>query len=358
MEVFKMKIFAFTLVFLLPLLLAKSFVFPAVVVPLPDLFNPDFITVDDRKIYITAFPTIYIYSLQDFKLKKKFGGQGEGPQEFNRFALLSIHGDYLVVSDRNKVLYYSKDGDYIKEIKARSIMHWGVRPIGNRFVGKSKFHEDKIGFDTANIYDENLEKIKQIFKTRFFYQEEAGGKKCDALEIRGLQFQVFADKIFFKRGKDFIIDVFDPSGKMLYTIRHEYEKIKISEAYKERYHDYFKTTRPWKRFYDSLIKNEIYFPDFFPAIQIFIVADEKIYVLTYKKEKDKSEFVILDLKGKLLKKVFLPFDQSDEWFHYSLAKFASQASPHPTFTIKNGKLYQLIENQDEETWELHITGIE
>jgi hypothetical protein len=91
---------------------------------------------------------------------------------------------------------------------------------------------------------------------------------------------------------------------------------------------------------------------------MFIVADEKIYVLTYKKEKEKSEFVILDLKGKLLKKVFLPFNQSDEWFHYSLAKATSQASPHATFTIKNGKLYQLIENEDKEIWELHITNIE
>jgi len=352
-----MKIFAFTLFFLLPLVLAKSFVFPAVVVPLPDLFNPDSITVDDRQIYITAFPTIYIYSLQDFKLKKKFGRQGEGPQEFNRFALPSILEDYLVVSDRNKVLYYTKDGNYLKEIKARSIMHWGVKPLGNRFVGKSKFQEDNIEFDTANIYDENLEKIKTIFKTRFFYQDAASGKKYDAIEVRGLQFQVFADKVFFKRGKDFIIDVFDSSGKMLYTIQHEYEKIKISEADKERYHDYFKTTRPWKRMYDNLIKKEIYFPDFFPGIQLFIVADGKIYVLTYKKEKGKSEFVILDLKGKLLKKVFLPFNQSDEWFHYSLAKAVSQASPHPTFTIKNGKLYQLIENEEKETWELHITGI-
>jgi hypothetical protein len=353
-----MKIAMFTLSFFLLLLLAKGFVFPAAGVLLPDFFNPDSIAVDDRHIYITEFPTIYIYSLRDFKLKKKIGRQGEGPQEFNRFALLSIHGDYLVVSDRNKVLYYTKDGDYIKEIKARSIMHWGVQPIGNRFVGKSKTREKNTEFDTTNIYNSNLEKINNIFKTKFFFQVEAGGKKCDALEIRGLQFQVFDDKIFFKKGKNFIIDVFDSSGKMLYRIHHEFEKIKISEADKKRYHDYFKTVQPWKKMYDSLIKKEIYFPDYFPAIQMFIVADEKIYVMTYKKEKEKSEFVILDLEGKLLKKVFLPFNQSDEWFHYSLTKLASQFSPHATFTIKNGKLYQLIENEDEETWELHITDIE
>lgn len=352
-----MKTIIFCLVFLLLLLVGQDFVFSTTAVPLPDFFYPDSITVDDRQIYITAFPTIYIYSLQDFKLKKKLGRQGEGPKEFNRFALLSIHDNNLVVSDRNKVLYFTKDGDYIKEIKARSIMHWGVRPVGNKFVGKSRFQENKIQFDTANLYDANLEKIKKIFMTKFFYQMEGGGKKCDALEIRGLQFQVFNDKVFFKRGKHFIIDVYDQSGSFLYTIYHEYEKIKISEPEKQRYHDYFKTVHPWKGMYESLIKKEIYFPDFFPAIQLFIVADEKIYVLTYKKEEEKSEFVILDLKGKLLKKVFLPFNQNDEWFHYSLTKATGQASPHATFTIKNGKLYQLIENQDKEIWELHITEI-
>ena len=126
-------------------------------------------------------------------------------------------------------------------------MHWGVRPIGNLFIGKSRSGEKKIQFDIANIYNSNLEKIKTIYKTKFFYQIEGGGKKCDAIEIRVLQFQVFADKIFFKRGKSFIIDVFDQSGNMLDTIHHEYEKIKISEADKKRYHDYFKTVRPWKR---------------------------------------------------------------------------------------------------------------
>jgi hypothetical protein len=353
-----MKLMTIILYLLLSLILLKGPVFSTTVVPLPGIFNPDSITVDDDQIYITAFPGIYIYSLKDFELKKQFGRQGEGPQEFNRFALLYTWGDYLVVSDRNKVLYFTKDGDYIKEIKAKSIMHWGVRPIGNRFVGKSRYVDKKIQFDTANIYDTNLQKIKKIYMTRFFYQMEGGGEKCDALEIRGLQFQVYDDKIFFKRGKKFIIDVFDSAGKMLYTINRDYEKIKIPESYKKKSHDYFKTIQPWKRMYDRLIKKEIYFPEFFPAIQMFIAADEKLFILTYKKEKEKSEFVIIDQKGKFLKNVFLPFDQSDEWFHYSLSKATSQSSSNATFTIGGGKLFQLVENQEKEIWELHINDID
>ncbi|MGD2088646.1 MAG: hypothetical protein PVH61_20885 [Candidatus Aminicenantes bacterium] len=47
------------------------------VVPLPDLINPDGIQADRHQLYITERHSIYIYSLKDFKLTKKFGKSGE-----------------------------------------------------------------------------------------------------------------------------------------------------------------------------------------------------------------------------------------------------------------------------------------
>ncbi|MCP5108241.1 MAG: hypothetical protein GY950_32950 [bacterium] len=326
----------------------------AKVVPLPGLTNPDSIRVDDANIYITQFPEIRIYSRADFKLKKTFGRKGEGPREVLKYAQLYVLGDSLMVGDRFKVLYFTKTGDYIKELKAKSRIHWGVMPLGNKFVGKAKAKDGKVEYDTAVIYSPQLEKEKEAYRYRFFYTEWKGGKKCDAVEVRGIQYQTYDNKIFAKRGKDFIVDVLDHNGKKLYSIKRDYEKIKITEADKKRYIDYFKATQPWKRLYDMHFKNEIFFPDYFPAIQLFLVQDEKIYVLTYKKEAGKSEFVILDLKGKLLKKIFLPLDTGDEWFQYSLFKNVSRKISNPTFTIKDGVLYQLIENPDTEEWELHI----
>ena len=60
----------------------SSFQLAAQVVPLPVLINPDSITVDNHQIYITDKETIYIFSVVDFKLKTKFGKEGEGPKEF------------------------------------------------------------------------------------------------------------------------------------------------------------------------------------------------------------------------------------------------------------------------------------
>lgn len=345
-------------VFCLVCSLLTIFLFPATVVPLPDVFNPDSIVVTDNEIYITAFPTIYIYSPRDFRLKKKFGRRGEGPREFRRLALVSVRPGYLLVGDRNKVLYFTREGKYLREINAGSIINWGAVPLGDGFAARSRLLEGNIQFDTLNIYDAGLNKVKEAARYKFFYQTLGGGRKCRAVEVRGIQFQVYDDKIFFKTGQDLVIDVFDQWGEKICTIRHDYRRIKLSGTVKKRFEDYFKTTEPWKRRYDVQIKKEIAFPEYLPAIQTFIAADKKLYVFTYETKAGKSKFVILDIGGKGAREVFLPFDQSEQWFHYSLAKTVRYGSQNPTFSIKNGKIYQLVENEEEEHWELHVSPID
>lgn len=83
-------------------LVARITVFPAVI-ELPEIINPDSITVDKNHIYITDFPSVYIYSLKDYRLIKKFGRIGEGPKEWLKYALLSLHDNHLVISDQNKI---------------------------------------------------------------------------------------------------------------------------------------------------------------------------------------------------------------------------------------------------------------
>jgi hypothetical protein len=74
------------------------------------------------------------------------------------------------------------------------------------------------------------------------------------------------------------------------------------------------------------------------------VTDGKIYVHTFIEKDGKTGFLIFDTKGKFLEKQFL---------NVYLKKMLE---PYP-FTIKNGKLYQLVENIDEEEWELFMTDI-
>ncbi|MCP5105464.1 MAG: hypothetical protein GY950_18905, partial [bacterium] len=53
------------------------------VIPLPELMKPEHpLYFDKTQMYVIEGTSIYIYSLTDFKLVKKFGKQGEGPKEF------------------------------------------------------------------------------------------------------------------------------------------------------------------------------------------------------------------------------------------------------------------------------------
>ncbi len=44
---------------------------------LPELLRPNGLTIDGEKMYISDGPTVFVYSLKDFKLQKKFGSEGE-----------------------------------------------------------------------------------------------------------------------------------------------------------------------------------------------------------------------------------------------------------------------------------------
>jgi hypothetical protein len=68
------------LVFLLFFLTVSVFAGKQVI--LAELVNPDSIAVDQYQVYITEGTSIYIYDLENFKLKTKFGKRGEGPNEF------------------------------------------------------------------------------------------------------------------------------------------------------------------------------------------------------------------------------------------------------------------------------------
>ena len=67
--------------------------------------------------------------------------------------------------------------------------------------------------------------------------------------------------------------------------------------------------------------------------------------MTYKEKDGKNEFIVLDMKGKELNRLFIPVAPFDE------------ATVLITYTICNGKLYHLKDNEETEEWEVHIHNI-
>jgi hypothetical protein len=81
--------------------------------------SPELIRVDENKIYITENANIYIYSKKDFKLIKKFGKKGAGPEEFrigfaNGMLWISVIPGCIFVHSIGKISYFTTEGKFLK----------------------------------------------------------------------------------------------------------------------------------------------------------------------------------------------------------------------------------------------------
>jgi hypothetical protein len=161
-------------------------------------------------------------------------------------------------------------------------------------------------------------------------------------------FITYEDKVYVTWGKDDKVKVFDQMGKKVAEIPVKVEKQKLTGAYKDKVVNHFKNDKKIPQPIRERHYGNIVFPEFFPSIRDMRISDGKIYVVTYQREteteKALTKTLIFDITGKLLKTVSLPLKAMDIKALYP-------------FTIKNDKLYQLVEDADGENWNLQITGI-
>jgi hypothetical protein len=155
---------------------------------------------------------------------------------------------------------------------------------------------------------------------------------------------VYEDKMVVMDMEDFKVYIWHEKTDKIIHIKQDYEKLKFTPADKKKYLDFFKTDPGLRGNFENL-KPLMTFPDHYPPIRSFGVGDEKVFVYTYKEKNGKTEFLIFDMTGNLLKTVYLPLEGG--MTHYQ--------NPYYFF---NDKMYQLVENEDEEEWQLHITEIE
>ncbi len=329
------------------LLLTTSCMLATKIVPL-DLFKPFRIRCDGEKIFIGQEEVIYVYSAKDYKLLTKFGKAGEGPRDFKLLPEFSpefdVHSDVLVAFSIDKVSLFTKEGKFIDEKKT---VGGGIgqfyRKLGDKMVGERFLRsDDSFIYRTLSIYDSNLDKIKEVFRYKYRQQRKQFNPIGRGLYIPNSF--IYDNKIFMggEIYKD-TIHVFDTTGKPLYTIQPQLDKVKFTDADKQ---GYIKSYDKYPQQYERL-KRRFKYPDDFPLWQNFIVVDKRIYVQTYKRNKEdtKNEVVIFTLKGELIKRVWLPFD---EYFDFT---------PCP-YIIHNKKLYQCVDNEEKDRWELHVTNIE
>lgn len=318
------------------LLLLPILIFAKKVADLPEVMKMSSIHVSGDRIFLCEDKTIHIYSLNDFKHIKQFGKEGEGPGEFNFRVNLEVFPGKLVVTTFKKMIIFSHDGTVIKEYKiSPEILR--MYPVKSNFVGSS--FEKKV--QKINIYDKNIKILKTIYEGSIgsvSYFES--GKKNDIIMVKDyVASHVYKDKIYiFDTERGFFVSVLNSSGKILYEINKEYKSLKVTEEYKNMRMRIEQAEPNWekkKKMFNYL------FPEYFPAFRIVRISEDKIYFITYKNINKRYETIVTDLKGNVLRKIFIPVVPYDRLL----------------FSINKDKFYYLIEDEDEEMWELHVEDL-
>ncbi len=336
--------------FLLKIFITIVFIFIPVKseeIILDELVKPAMMTVKNGKLYILENTTIKIYDLKNYKLINTFGKSGEGPAEFIARPFgppmsMSFVDEKLVINSNNKLSYFSPSGKFLSERKAfANLVLYQVKDnfvtIGPSIDSEKKF---RISF---RLFSNNFKEIAKLFHTNI----SVNPQQDIILPLSAFTYNPsYKDKIFVvSSNEDFIIDIFDHKGNKVRKIKKDYVKQKIPNKFKNETYYWFKNYSMFKSFYQN-IKKFIKFKENFPAIRDISLADNKIHVITYKRKNDLWECIILDLKGKEIKRIFVPLDRYIPFTYYAIL-----------YSIDKGKLYSLIENEDEETWELKITDL-
>jgi hypothetical protein len=314
------------------------------VVPLPDLMKPAMMLVKGDRIFFTEQTSIYIYSRKDFNLIKKFGKPGEGPREFklNAFSpglIVFPFGDQLVINSDNKVSFFTRDGKFVKEMKTPGMGGVFV-PIKDKFIGTVATSKDNKIIISVQLFDSKLDYVKELFLTDF----EVGAGATFNMPTAGFYSLAYKEKIFSLIGSEgFVFDVFDTTGKKIYRIKKDFKPVSLPDSYKKETLRWFKNDSPYKQYIGSFYK--VSFKTHYPAVKNFFIDNDKLYVITYKQENNKNECVILDLKGKELKRVFLSIPPEEPLIALDL------------YGIQDNIFYSLVENEHKELWELHIEKI-
>jgi hypothetical protein len=281
---------------------------------LSDVQQPHQIAVDGNDLYVFDEPdySLHVYTLSPFALKSKFGQKGDGPQDFKYLPLVSIQPETLTCTDFTKIVWFSKKGEVLKTMEFSAIKDFDINsemllvPVKGNYLRITADHEKL----KRRVYllDSKFNTIKQLYEGPFIWmQGSATDVRTDTLSAQGLAFIADTDK--------FLITIFDDQGALVRTIEKSRDVEKV--------------------------------PDH-ALLHQYCVADGKIYATTYKKKDEKTEMLVLDLEGRILRRLHLPLTSirpNRGVLRYDL------------FTVGQDKLYELVQNQATGKWELLTTDL-
>jgi len=326
-------------IFLLAVMIFIPGLMPVSAEVVPGVLKPDTFHLGANHLYIGEKHRVSIFTLPELEWVRSFGDAGEGPWEFklghgiHTLTIDTLDGQ-LVIGSIGKLSLYTPTGDPLSEIRVPSFSRF-VPVKGGYLAHTSLPVEDGLPVQGTVLFDPDLKRKKILLKTSM--ATGMGAKVY--VPAPGHKFLVYKDKIYLSEDPGSIsIGIFDLQGNRLTRISHPAEKIKVPSGYIRKLTDHYKTSPDWKNYWNYL-KDYLTFPDYFPAVRDFFIDGDLLYLQTYRLKGDQIQWLVFDLAGNLNSEVWLP----------AVNFYTDQP---PLHGILEGTYYYLVENIEQETWEL------
>jgi len=309
-----------------------------------DIYKPRQIEISGDDLYVVDGDTIKLFSIKELKFIKQIGKKGEGPGEFKFWPRISVFPDIIFAIDRSplnkKIVFFSRKGEFISE--RRLPRFTTVKKVKQNYLSRelSFSYDRKTTLTKVEILDNDLNLIKELYtekKERSSINFGRGGKKKIDFEMFPRMKHAVTDGDFIyiiDTHKGFYFEIYDHKGNKLSTIEKKLEKIRFEGEFKKKILESLKVVDSK---YGTENQYNYIFPEFLPEIADVEGKNNKIYVSTLRVVNDKSEIIIMDHKGNILKRAYV-----------------TRANPS---CIHNDKFYYFIDNEEEEVWELHVEDL-
>ncbi len=345
------KLILLVLVFIL--LLTAPFSYAQKLGALDEIDRPESLKVSGNELFVVQGAQVFNYSLDNLKLIRTFGRGGEGPGELKKtsqfYNTVAVTPEHVFIDGMGKVVYFSRDGKLIKEIKKPSNIN-RMHPVGKNYVGVQFTElEGDVQYFALRLFDAQFKPVKTLLRHKSPMQSSARTNE-PVPDIIG--FRVWKDKIYVENSRrGFVIEVFDHRGNKLSAITLDQEKQKMTPKDRREAYEFYFQDPLVKQIGVEAFKSMMKFipQDYFPPIQRLEVTDQTIYAGTFKRKKGKYQWLLMDLTGKQRGEIFLP--------KVNTAPLLAHIAGVTYDSINNGKLYYLQENEETETWELFAVEI-
>jgi hypothetical protein len=288
--------------------------------------------VDDEGI-------IYALDFKEQKIKvfdaegqfiRSFGEKGQGPGELQMPSDLHLApGDELAVNDAlaRKMVYFTKQGRYKREVSYATrlaLVSLLMDPFGD-FVGREmKLEGQEMFFEIVKL-DSSMKSLFSLDKMGFPIPLPGSGTKINLMDMISIYQFDSSGNLYYGRNRNYEINVYTPEGKLVKSIRKDFQPQKITEEDKKEILNRLDNV---PNMGPVNLRDMFEFPKTFPPFQLFTIDENgRIIVRTWEKGNEKDEFIhdVFDPEG----------------------RFIAQFPTKVNFTIwKNGNGYAADENEE------------